>query len=252
MNKKTSYNDHFYKAQIKQSYEAAKYYVKTLSLIHKPKSVADLGCGRGAWLKAFKENGAKKIDGFDGPWNNQEDMIDNSIKFTAIDLRDSFPPDFQQKYDLVISLEVAEHLPLNSAYTFVKNLVGLSENILFGAAYSMQGGVDHINEQPHTFWADLFIKQGYLPFDFFRPKMWGEKNIPFWSQQNTFLYVKKNSMLFKKMKKKGIHPIENLAFMNCVHPDLYKMHTNFELQLKVILKKIIPLAGIKFIQKFFH
>lgn len=251
MNKKTPYNDHFYKAQIKESYEAAKQYVRALSLIHKPKSTADLGCGRGAWLKAFKENGTMTLVGFDGPWNKQEDMIDNSIKFNQVDLKKPLQKNLKQKYDLAISLEVAEHLPLSSAPIFVRNLTSLSDNILFGAAYPMQGGVDHINEQPHSFWANLFLKEGYLPFDLFRSKMWGTSSIPFWYQQNTFFYVKKNTALFKKLKNKKIHPIDNINFMNCVHPELLEMYTNPSYVLKRLLKKLIPQAFVYTLKKIF-
>ena len=43
-----------------------------------PKSVVDVGCGRGSWLKAFKEKGAVKLVGYDGSWNNQK-KYDRSV-----------------------------------------------------------------------------------------------------------------------------------------------------------------------------
>ena len=178
-------------------------------------------------------------------------MIDNSIKFNPIDLKKPLPKNLKRKYDLALSLEVAEHLPLKSAPIFVKNLVSLSDNILFGAAYPMQGGVDHINEQPHTFWARLFIEEGFLPFDLFRSHMWGNPSIPFWYQQNTFLYVKKNSALFIKLKNKKIHPIDNINFMNCVHPELLEMYTRPSYVLKRFLKKLIPQAFVHTLKKIF-
>jgi hypothetical protein len=93
---------------------------------------------------------------------------------------------------------------------------------MFGAAYTKQGGVDHINEQPHTYWAKLFAKFGYTPYDFFRPTFWGDDDIEFWYQQNTFLYVNNNSSLNSILKDAGFMPVTNIEFLNCVHPQLYE------------------------------
>jgi hypothetical protein len=94
---------------------------------------------------------------------------------------------------------------------------------MFGAAYTRQGGTNHINEQPHTYWARLFHDQGYVVFDLFRPRFWGASDVEYWYQQNTFLYVKAGHPLVEHLCKKQMPPLENMAFMDCVHPLLYRM-----------------------------
>lgn len=215
------YDEDFYKAQVDDSLASGVKYAKALSLQYHPKSVIDIGCGRGTWLKAFKEIGAENLVGIDGDWNDQKNMVDQSIRFIGVDLNAPMANANIGRFDLAMSLEVAEHLEPTSAGPFVNSLTELSDVVMFGAAYTKQGGRNHINEQPHSYWAELFKERGYRPFDLFRSRFWGDKEIPFWYQQNTFLYVLEGSPLFTTLENHGHGPMENLAFLDCVHPELY-------------------------------
>jgi SAM-dependent methyltransferase len=215
----TIYNESFYEGQVTTSLQSARIYLRFLWQIFQPVSVLDVGCGRGTWLKACHELGSKCLLGFDGGWNNQSSMIDSAIKFKSIDLNEPFF--VTRKVDLIISLEVAEHLEPSTAPLFVKCLTDASDVILFSAAYTKQGGIGHINEQPHTFWARLFAENKFVPFDLFRPIFWGNDDVCFWYRQNVFLYVKKNSLVYRKLETYGYKEIVDLSFMNCIHPDLY-------------------------------
>ena len=64
----------------------------------------------------------------------------------------------ERKFDLAISLEVAEHLKSSSSEDFVQSLTTLAPMILFSAAIPHQGGLHHINEQWLEYWGDLFNK----------------------------------------------------------------------------------------------
>jgi hypothetical protein len=213
------YGDAFYDGHMAGSYRSAQLYSKFLSMVYPAVSVVDVGCGRGAWLKAFKESGASRISGFDGAWNSQRKMIEDSIVFQACDLNKPIIVD--ERFDLAMSLEVAEHLEPASASTFVKSLVGLSDVVMFGAAFVEQGGTDHLNERENSYWAGLFASHKYLAFDIFRPVFWGDSRVEYWYQQNTFLYVRKDSGAMATITSKGLFPMKNLRFMDCLHPDLY-------------------------------
>lgn len=217
------YDDAFYGWQTDGSYRSALQYRDVLGRYLSPRRVIDIGCGRGTWLKAFIEAGATQAVGLDGSWNSQDKMIDQAIDFRQVDL--TFPFDISdcERFDLAMSLEVAEHLPSDSSSRFIKSLTALSDTIMFGAAYSNQGGTNHINEQPHTFWAELFVREGYQPFDLFRGELWGNPEVEFWYQQNTFLYVKESSPAFSALISQGQTPLGNLAFLNCVHPQLFEI-----------------------------
>jgi len=240
---KKLYDEDFYEGQIDGSYRSAVAYAQFFSNIFNPKSVVDLGCGRGTWLKAFGECGSENLVGLDGHWNNQNQMIDQSIKFIATDLNKPID-NIKDRFDLAISVEVAEHLKEESSTTFVRNLTALSDVVMFGAAYENQGGTDHINEQPHTYWAKKFIQDGYTPYDIFRPNMWGNSNIEFWYQQNTFLYVKNTSRINQILSEAGYNPISNLEFMNCIHPHLYGLWVS-----KYTPKNLIKATLIKLVPK---
>ena len=221
------YGDDFFDHHIEGSYKSAKKYASCLFEIYQPKSVVDVGCGRGTWLKAFKEAGAENVVGMDGPWNSQQSMVEQYIVFYPFDLNRPIKSPDNQKFDLAISLEVAEHLKESSAISFVRSLTNLADAILFSAAFTAQGGINHINEKPHTYWAETFHLYGFVPFDIFRPNFWGHENIEFWYQQNAFLYVLKGSALHREMIANGLQEISNIAFMDCIHPRLYeeKLHT---------------------------
>jgi SAM-dependent methyltransferase len=218
-NQNQPYDNNFYNAQMNGSYVSAKFYAALLSNLFIPSSVVDVGCGRGTWLKAFKEIGAMRLVGLDGEWNTQDNLVDSTIEFNATDLNHLRANG--QKFDLAMSLEVAEHLEPGSATTFINFLTDLSDVILFGAAFIGQGGENHINEQTHSYWAKLFLSRGYVPFDIFRPIIWGNPKVEFWYQQNTFLYVRQDSKMCTEFIAKGANRIPNLDFMDCVHPTLY-------------------------------
>jgi hypothetical protein len=196
-------------------------YAGLIATFFTPKSVVDFGCGRGTWLKAFKEIGATKLVGFDGEWNSQRNMIDDSIIFNACDLNKGVPRDRNEKFELAISLEVAEHLEPSSAETVVQSLVSLSDIVLFSAAFTGQGGRNHINEQPHTYWARLFATHNYVPFDILRPVVWGDTRVEWWYRRNAFLYVRSNSVMYKTLRARKIDPMKDIALMDCVHPNRY-------------------------------
>ncbi len=215
------YDQDFYDQQMSGSYRSAQVFAGILASIMVPRSVADLGCGRGTWLKAFGEVGARKLVGFDGAWNRQENMVDGSIVFNPWDLNKSICWDPAEKFDLAVSLEVAEHLEPASAPSFVSSLASLSDLVLFSAAFPGQGGTHHINERPHSYWASLFAAHAYVPFDVFRPIVWGDQRVEFWYRRNAFLYARTGSVAYRTLRSKGLLPISTATLMDCVEPRSY-------------------------------
>jgi SAM-dependent methyltransferase len=203
------------------SLEAARIYVDYLLQFIQPRSVLDVGCGRGFWLKAWDERGVRSLTGLDGEWNRQEQMAVPSIRFEPVDLNRPFS--IADKADLTMTLEVAEHLQPDCADGFIESLTNTSDLILFGAAYPHQGGRHHTNERPHSYWAKLFGRRDFIPFDVLRPALWDNDRIPFWYRQNTFLYARRGSAALATLHSHGLQPLTHVGFMDCVHPVLY-MH----------------------------
>ena len=154
-----------------------------------PKSVLDLGCGRGAWLGVWKAAGASQVLGVDGDYVDRNDLAIDLSEFSAQDLGSTI--DLDRRFDLVESLEVAEHLPESRARGFVADLCRHGDTVLFGAAPPGQGGEHHINEQPYSYWRAFFSELGYDAFDFVRPQITERREVAPWYRYNTLLYVKR-------------------------------------------------------------
>lgn len=234
----TPYDDYWYDKQFGYVLESARVYVAYLRQFLQPHSVLDVGCGRGGWLKAWQETGVTKLIGLDGHWNSQGKMIEPSIEFSPIDLNQRFR--VAEPVDLAMTLEVAEHLLPSSAQAFVESLAAASDLVLFGAAYSYQGGTQHINEQPHSYWGRLFGACGLVPFDILRPVFWGDDRVCYWYRQNTFLYAKHGSAAYFALTAKGLAPLPDVAFMDCVHPTLYDMKVHAQIAFRAHLADLLP------------
>lgn len=94
-------------------------------------------------------------------------------------------------------LEVAKHLEKTSADNLIYSLIKTSDVVMFSAAYKHQGGVNHKNENFHSYWANLFLKYNFVPFDIIRPAIGSNEKVSYWYRENTFFYIKKISQNFK-------------------------------------------------------
>ena len=176
------------------------------------KSVIDVGCGVGTWLKAFQENGVSEILGMDGDHVERSQLLIPPDRFCPQDLTRFIPA--PRRYDLAVSLEVGEHLPASSAEPFVSTLVGMSDVVLFSAAIPGQGGTNHINEQWPTYWRDLFRKHDYLMIDCLRERIWTQPEVEFYYSQNMFFCVRGAALnQFPELQRCKDRPVLDL-----VHP----------------------------------
>lgn len=239
------YSDGFYLNQVSGAYYSGKIYADILKDIYVPAAVIDVGCGRGAWLKAFKdsanESNVQQVStGLDGSWNSKEDLILQDVDYHSIDLNNLNQYDQPSRADLAISVETAEHIASSSTDKFISKLCQLSDVVIFSGAFKGQGGLYHINERRHSDWAELFHNNGYDVYDFFRSRVWGLKEVNYWYQQNVFLYVRKGSAVESILLNLNIHPISNIEFMNCVHPQAFDDRSSFFGQFKHMAQKKLP------------
>lgn len=130
-----------------------------------PKSIVDVGCANGLHLKAFKDLGCKKLFGIEGtkhfiPYINKYYGGD----YIIADLRKPLPK--LEKFDLVLCLEVLEHLEKEFAHQAVENLLSLGNTLLISAC-PIKGGFHHLNPQPKEYWINIFESLGakYYPDD---------------------------------------------------------------------------------------
>lgn len=160
-------------------------------MLPETRSVVDVGCGTGTWVKAFMNRGVARGIGVDGSYVSPNQLRIPAANFVAKDLTQ--PLHLDQKFDLAISMEVAEHLPPSRATSFVYDLTQLAPVVLFSAAIPEQGGTNHINEQWPEYWCERFEKQGYRVVDCIRPRVWNDSRIKYFYRQNAFLYANPES-----------------------------------------------------------
>ncbi|MEP6815541.1 MAG: hypothetical protein ABI873_08335 [Marmoricola sp.] len=131
------------------------------------------------------------------------------------------PVRLPKRFELAVSLEVAEHLPESAAADFVESLVLASDLVLFSAGVPSQGGCNHLNEQWPEFWIDLFRKHGYSAHDCLRKKIWTNPSVSPWYAQNVFLFARDSRIdarLASALNIKG----EGLGQIRVIHPRLFE------------------------------
>lgn len=149
-----------------------------------PASVLDVGCGSGTWLRAAQERGVDDLFGVDGVSLDPARLhIDKSLT-RQVDLNQ--PLALGRRFELVVCLEVVEHLEPSSAATIVASLCRHADDILFSAAAPGQAGTHHINCQWPSYWQDLFNLNGFACRDDLRWKMWDNELVEPWYRQNIF------------------------------------------------------------------
>jgi SAM-dependent methyltransferase len=157
-----------------------------------PASIVDVGCGTGGWLAEFRKHGVEDVFGIDGPWVDAALLEIPKERFRVADVGQ--PIQESRRFDLVVSLETAEHLPPEAAKTFVESLTRLGSVIVFSAAIPFQGGNNHFNEQWPDYWATLFGERGYTFVDCLRPRIWTNASVEWWYAQNTFFVVERSAL----------------------------------------------------------
>jgi SAM-dependent methyltransferase len=150
-------------------------------------SVVDVGCGTGGWLAAFRETGTADVLGLDGDWVRDDQLMIPRECFTRCALTERLPVD--RRFDLAVSLEVAEHIPSDRGARFVAELTRLAPVVLFSAAIPDQGGLNHFNEQWPGYWAELFAEHGYAVIDTLRWQAWSDPDVTWWYKQNLLLFA---------------------------------------------------------------
>lgn len=212
------YDHHFFAEQSIRSSRSASRVAPILFNALRPASVLDVGCGVGAWIAAFIECGATDYLGIDGDYVDPTALLIPAEKFAPYDLAREFS--LGRKYDLVLSLEVAEHLPAAAGEPFVACLAAHSDIVLFSAAIPGQMGTNHINCRPLSYWKKIFEREGYAMRDCLRGNLWADAEVDWWYAQNAVLFVKTGTLT--PAQDAAIASLESSRPIDLVHPALFQ------------------------------
>ena len=123
-----------------------------------PSSVLDAGCAIGLLVETLRDRGvdAEGIDLSDYAIAQGHASIAPYLRVGSI--ADEFP----RRYDLIVSIEVLEHMPPDQAEATVANFCRHTDDILFSSSPSDFGEATHVNVRPPEYWAELFARHGFI------------------------------------------------------------------------------------------
>lgn len=164
-------------------------------------TVIDVGCGQGWWASEFAARGCD-VTGVDG------DYVEGRQVSTFVEHDLSLPLADLGRFDLAISLEVAEHLPARRAAGFVADLCSLADIVLFSAAIPHQTGAGHVNLRWQSWWANLFDAEGFSVTGDLRWPIWSDDTVEPWYRQNLLLA--------------SVDPLDCVGPLDVVHPVIHE------------------------------
>lgn len=159
----------------------------------RPESFLDLGCGDAWMVRVARMNGVKPSLGVEV----SADLKKIKPKWASLLIHNlGTPLDLGRKYDLVVSIEVGEHLPEEQADVYCDNIANhVGRWLVFTAAAPGQGGDGHVNCQPQEYWRlkleDRELEYNYAQTERLR-EAWKYATGPmFWLPQNLQVFNKK-------------------------------------------------------------
>jgi SAM-dependent methyltransferase len=188
----TIYDDAYYEELDRRSLPSSRIIAETVVRQFAPASMIDVGCGSGALLQAFREQGVVRMLGLEYSPSGLAWCRKRNLNVRPFDLK-AVSTEHLGSFDVVCSLEVGEHLPAHLADQYVDFLCSLGQVVVFSAAVPGQGGTDHINEQPHEYWRDKITAHG-LTFDTSTTESWRAA----WKTTDVAWYYAQNVMVFRK------------------------------------------------------
>jgi len=123
-----------------------------------PKTALDAGCAMGFLVEQMVKRG---VDCFGIDISKYAiSQVDPAMQlFCQVgSITDPFP----RRYDLIICIEVLEHLTAAEGVQAVANLCRFTDTVLFSSTPYDKTQPTHQNCQPSTYWSDLFHANGFI------------------------------------------------------------------------------------------
>lgn len=135
-----------------------------------PKTVLDAGCAMGYLVAALRDRGVEAYG---------VDISEYAISQVREDIRpyckvgslvEQLPEGLPAKYDLVVTIEVLEHLYEDEGKRAIRNLCKLADQVLFSSTPDDFTERTHVNVQQREYWCRAFFENGFVDDINYRPK----------------------------------------------------------------------------------
>jgi GT2 family glycosyltransferase/SAM-dependent methyltransferase len=123
-----------------------------------PKTVLDAGCAMGFLVEGLRQ---REVEAYG------IDISEYAIENVHPEIKPycwvgSIAEPFQQTYDLIVSIEVLEHMSQADAEQAIRNFCTFSDRVLFSSTPFDYREATHFNVQPPEYWAEQFARHGFL------------------------------------------------------------------------------------------
>ena len=124
----------------------------------RPVRVLDAGCAIGLLVETLRDRGieAEGIDLSDYAIESAHAPVKPYLRVGSI------AEELPGRYDLIVSIEVLEHMPPAEAEAAVANFCRHTDDILFSSSPTDFGEATHVNVRPPEYWAELFARHGFI------------------------------------------------------------------------------------------
>lgn len=230
MDSQKKYDKDYYDSHLGEVYERNEIWDKHFERIAdriineiNPKTVLDVGCAKGFLVEKLRDRGVEAYG---------IDISEYAISSVREDIKPyckvaSIAEPLEEKYDLVVCIEVLEHLSTEDLYNACRNLTKCTNDVLFSSTPFDYNEESHINVKPVEYWAGQFLHCGFrhdLEYD--------------------ASYISIQSMRFRR----GISSLENLfdeyeRMLFRKQQELVPLRYNYELAQERI--RVLDLGNIK-------
>jgi len=153
-------------------------------------------------------------------------------------LRLTEPVNLSRRFELAMCLEVAEHLPAESADILVETLTNLAPVVMFSAAHPGQGGQDHVNERWPAYWYRRFAQHGYGVLDILRGPLSDDPGVLDCYRRNIVFYVESSRSLaiLVRAEESDVPDAFVLAHQDGITTDL--LHQPWRVLVRTLVRKL--------------
>lgn len=141
------------------------------------------------WLQEFQARGIERLLGL-GEEAEETAPRKGQTTVSRVDVERDFAP--SDRFDLVLSTDIAEALPDRALARFVDQLARTGDLVVFGAAAPGQSARPGATERWPGFWISQFAHHGYEHFDVLRPVLWYDQRVNWRYAQNLIVYARRS------------------------------------------------------------
>lgn len=123
-----------------------------------PRRVLDAGCALGLLVESLRARGVEAF-GIDLSTFAMRN-VDESVR--GFCRQGSVADELDADYDLIVSIEVLEHMPKAEAEAAIANFCRHTDDVLFSSSPSDHREATHVNVHPPEYWAEQFARHGFF------------------------------------------------------------------------------------------